>query len=158
MPKKQKRDSAYYEERLKNEFPLVYADLKTGKHKTITEAALAAGLKRRRTRLHELQNAWLKATHTERRDFLKWLKASAGTGKPLASQSVFTSDHHLELWAKKRIEYIMQSRGITARSIRDQIGIPAKDTSFESAMTGRRILNQSTRDVIEQWLLSQPSP
>ncbi len=24
MPKKQKRDSAYYEERLKNEFPLVY--------------------------------------------------------------------------------------------------------------------------------------
>lgn len=54
MPKKQIRDSGYYEERLKNEFPLVYADLKAGKHKTITEASIAAGIKTGRTRLHEL--------------------------------------------------------------------------------------------------------
>lgn len=46
MPKKQKRDSAYYEKRLKNQFPLIYADMKAGKHKTITEAAIAAGIKR----------------------------------------------------------------------------------------------------------------
>ncbi len=42
MPKKQKRDNAYYEERLKSDFPKIYADLKAGKHKTITEAAIAA--------------------------------------------------------------------------------------------------------------------
>lgn len=46
MQKKQIRDSAYYEQRLKNEFPLFYADLRAGKHKTITEAAIAAGLKK----------------------------------------------------------------------------------------------------------------
>ncbi|PNQ21321.1 hypothetical protein [Agrobacterium salinitolerans] len=71
MPKKQKRDSAYYEERLKNEFPLVYADLKAGKHKTVTEAAIAAGLKKSRTRLHELKNAFNKANKSEKTAFLR---------------------------------------------------------------------------------------
>jgi len=47
MAKKQVRDSAYYEERLKNEFPAIYADLQAGKHRTITEAAIAAWVARR---------------------------------------------------------------------------------------------------------------
>lgn len=81
MPKTQKRDSAYYEERLKNEFPLVYADLRAGKHKTITEAAIAAGLKKPRTRLQELKNAWVKASSSEQGDFLLWL---TGTGVSLS--------------------------------------------------------------------------
>lgn len=45
MSKKQKRGNACYEERLKNEFPTIYAYLQAGKHKTIPEAAIAAGLK-----------------------------------------------------------------------------------------------------------------
>ena len=85
MPKKQKRDSAYYEERLKNEFPLVYADLKAGKHRTITEAAFAAGLKKSRTRLHELKNAFEKATISEQAAFLGWLAAQAFSVAPSSS-------------------------------------------------------------------------
>ncbi|WP_312806590.1 hypothetical protein [Agrobacterium cavarae] len=158
MPKKQKRDNAYYEERLKNEFPLVYADLKAGKHRTITEASVVAGIKTGRTRLHELKNAWQKASAQERLEFLGWLKTTSGTSLHSSPQPVFTKDNYLEPWAKKRIGDIMQSRGITARSIRDQIGIPAKDTSLESAFRGSRILKRSTRDKIEQWLLSQPPP
>ncbi|MDQ1184194.1 hypothetical protein [Agrobacterium larrymoorei] len=158
MPKKQKRDSGYYEERLRNEFPLVYADLKAGKHRTITEASIAAGIKTGRTRLHELKNAWKKASASERLEFVGWLKTTSGTSLHRSPKPVFTKDNYLEPWAKKRIDDIMQSRGITARSIRDQIGIPAKDTSLESAFRGSRILKRSTRDKIEQWLLSQPSP
>lgn len=58
MPKKQNRDNAYYEEGLMNEFPATYYDLQAGKHRTITEATIAAGLKKPRTRLHELKNAF----------------------------------------------------------------------------------------------------
>lgn len=73
MAKKQVRDGAYYEERLKREFPAIYSDLKAGKYRTVTEAAVAAGIKQTRTRLHELKNAWTKADGVERRAFLDWL-------------------------------------------------------------------------------------
>lgn len=75
MPKKQKRDNAYYEERLKNEFPTIYADLKAGRHRNVAEAAIAAGLKKPRTRLNKLKNAFDKASKAEQADFLSWLQA-----------------------------------------------------------------------------------
>ena len=75
MPKKQKRDNAYYEQRLKSDFPAIYADLKAGKHRTVTEAVIAAGIRTPRTRLNELKNAFDKASKTEQADFLSWLTA-----------------------------------------------------------------------------------
>jgi hypothetical protein len=77
MPEKQKRDNAYYEERMKNDFPAIYADLQAGKHRTIAEAAIAAGLKKSRTRLHEPKNAFGKASKAEQSAFLGWLAAEA---------------------------------------------------------------------------------
>jgi len=156
MAKKQVRDNSYYEERLKRDHASVYADLQAGKYRTVGEAAIAAGLKKPRTRLNELKNAWLKSSATERRDFVDWLKRSAGSGAPSASRSAFTSDYHLEPWAKELIQKILTSRGITSRSIRDQVGIAAKDTSLESALRGSRILRQSVREKINGWLASQP--
>lgn len=152
----QRRDKAYYEERLIREHPSVYADLINGKFAHVTEAAIAAGLKKPRTRLHELKNAWQKASASERLEFVGWLRTTSGTSLYSSPQQVFTKDNYLEPWAKKRIDEIMQSRGITARSIRDQIGIAAKDTSLESALRGLRILRQPVREKIEQWLASQP--
>ncbi|MGB3815992.1 MAG: hypothetical protein WA950_22450 [Shinella sp.] len=58
MTKQQKRDRAYYEERLKRDHPAIYAELINGKYQTVTEAAIAARLKKPRTRLLELKNAW----------------------------------------------------------------------------------------------------
>lgn len=156
MAKKQIRDNSYYEERLQRDHASVYADLRAGKYNTVSEAAIAAGLKKPRTRLNEMKNAWLKSSASERRDFIDWLKKSAGTVAPGVSRPTFTSDHYLEPWAKERIQEILTSRGIAARSIRDQIGMAAKDTSLESALRGSRILRQSVREKIEQWLASQP--
>lgn len=39
MAKKQVRNNAYYEKRLKRDQPTVYTDLKAGKHRTVTDAA-----------------------------------------------------------------------------------------------------------------------
>lgn len=68
MPKKQRRDNAYYKERLKTNSQR-YADLQVGKHKTITETAIMAGLKKSRTRLHEMKNAFGKAGKSEQSAF-----------------------------------------------------------------------------------------
>ncbi len=95
MAKKPVRNAAYYENRLKRDHPAIYADLKAGKYKTVTDAAIAAGLRNPRTRLHELKNAWSKASHAEQHEFLKWLRASgvsvhslAAVSPPLASIAV----------------------------------------------------------------------
>jgi hypothetical protein len=156
MGKIPKRDNVYYEGRLKRDNQAVYEDYKAGRYPTLHDALIASGLKKRRTRLNELKNAWLKSSASERRAFVDWLKRSAGTVAPGVSRPAFTSDHYLEPWAKERIQKILTSRGITARSIRDQIGMAANDTSLESAMRGSRILRQSVREKIDWWLASQP--
>jgi uncharacterized protein YecT (DUF1311 family) len=56
-----KRHKACSEEQLIRDHPAIYADLIDAEYPTVTEAALAAGLKRPRTRLHELKNAWSKS-------------------------------------------------------------------------------------------------
>ncbi len=57
MSTEQKRDNAYYEARFQRDHPTIYADLKAGKYRTGTDAALAAGLNMKRTCLHEMKNA-----------------------------------------------------------------------------------------------------
>lgn len=65
-----KRDNGYYEARLKSEHPAAFQDLQDGKHRTLADALVAVGLRRPRTPLHELRNAWRKANPTERSTFL----------------------------------------------------------------------------------------
>jgi hypothetical protein len=38
LPMTKKRDSAYYEARLKRDFPKMFADLRTGKFKSVRQA------------------------------------------------------------------------------------------------------------------------
>ena len=67
----QKRDNTYYEDRLRLEHPAVHADFLKGVHRTLAEALIAAGVRKPRTRLHELKNAWDKASQSERDEFLR---------------------------------------------------------------------------------------
>lgn len=55
-------------------FTWLDADLKAGKYRTIADAMFAAGLKMKRTRLHQMKNAWAKASRAEQREFLNWLR------------------------------------------------------------------------------------
>jgi len=111
MATKQVRNNAYYEERLKRDHPIIYRDLKAGIYRTVADAATAAGLKKPRTRLQELTNAWTKADAREQREFLRWLAARgavlAPAGSPPSSSSSIAIDLRLTPAASRRIQAIM---------------------------------------------------
>lgn len=156
MPKKQRRDNAYYEERLKNEFPRIYADLQAGKHKTITEAAIAAGLKRPRTRTQELKNAWQKATTQERDEFEKWLLAQSGIKMPhlssVGAKLPVAIDRRLQPWAKSRIKAIMAIQCLQMGDVMAEMGLKRLDASLGYALRNDSRLQPSVISALESWL------
>ena len=91
---KNKRDGAYFRERLRKDHPLVYRDLISGKYASIRAAALAAGLIRARTRLQALKWEWNTATAAERRKFVDWLTGPGGK-RPLKTPHIANSEGKL---------------------------------------------------------------
>jgi hypothetical protein len=79
----QKRDNAYYEDRLRLEHPAVHADFLKGVYRTLADAFTAAGMRKPRSRLHELKNAWDKASQPERDEFIRHI----GGSPPVATTS-----------------------------------------------------------------------
>lgn len=161
MSKTQKRDNAYYEERLKNEFPKIYADLQHGKHKTITAAAIAAGLKKSRTRLHELKNAFSKASKLEQTAFLSWL---ASLGYSISPSSMPTSaglpisvDGRLVPAAKKRIEEIIAKRHLRIGEVMVDMGFPKLNASLGRALHRGDRLQPDVITALEKWLIANKS-
>lgn len=156
MPKKQKRDSTYYDERLKNEFPTIYADLKAGRHKSITDAAIAARLKMPRTRLHELKNAWQKASAQERDEFEKWLLAQSGVNMPHPSPAGATLpvavDRRLQPWAKLRIKAIMARRNLQMGDVMAELGEKRLNPSLGQALHNGSRLLLTLVVALEGWL------
>jgi hypothetical protein len=156
MPKKQKRDSAYYKERLRGEFPTIYADLQAGKHRTITEAAITAGLKKTRTRLHELKNAFEKATKSEQTAFLGWL---ASQGFSIASSSStgtsgagVAMDGRLLPATKMRIEEIIAKRSLKVGDVMAEMGFPKLDASLGLALRQSTRLRPDVITALQKWL------
>lgn len=161
MPKKQKRDNAYYEERLKNEFPTVYADLKAGKHKTIAEAAIAAGLKKSRTRLQELKNAFDKANKAEQTAFLAWLAAkghligaSSTTGTTSPTIAV---NRKLSPATRNRIEEINKKRHLKVGDVMAEMGFPKLNASLGRALHRGDRLQPDVIEALEKWLAANAS-
>lgn len=159
MPKKQRRDNAYYKERLQREHPAIYLDLIAGKYSSDREAFIAAGLKKPRTPLHELKNAWGKATAVEQSSFLRWLKARHGSKTTLtpASSSPPTPgpvavDRQLEAWAKRRIHEIMALRRMSYSDVMDELGFKRLNASLGRALARGDKLQPDMIDAIEKWL------
>lgn len=161
MPKKQKRDNTYYEDRLKSEFPRIYTDLQTGKHRTITEAAIAAGLKKSRTRLHELKNAYGKASKSEQTAFLGWL---ATQGYSIATSSVSSTatsaiamERRLVPAAKKRIEEIIAKRHLKIVDVMVEMGFPKLNASLGRALYRGDRLQPDMIKALQRWLAANAS-
>lgn len=161
MPKKQKRDNVYYEERLKNEFPAILADLKAGKHRTITDAAIAAGLKKPRTRLQELKNAFGKASRSEQSAFLGWLAAQgylvSTTPASSISGSTIAKDRKLVPATEKRILEIMNKRGLKIGDVMAEIGYPKLNASLGLALSRGDRLQPDMIAAINKWLTANAS-
>jgi hypothetical protein len=161
MPKKQKRDSAYYEVRLRNEFPAIYADLRAGKHRTITEAAIAAGLKKSRTRLHELKNAFGKASKAEKADFLGWLTAqgylSATSSTTSTSASTIAVAGKLLPTATMRIEEIIAKRHLKVGDVMAEMGFSKLNASVGRALHRGDSLQPEVISALQKWMAANAS-
>lgn len=153
MTKKQKRDRAYYEERLLRDYPAIYSDLVAGKYNTVKEAAVAAGLKRPRTRLHELKNAWSKSSDSERKDFLSWLTATSelsGATPP----TLISIGRYLLPETVSRINEIKAKRRITTGDIMSEMQFSKRDASLGNALSNGRGLQAAVITALQKWLIA----
>lgn len=170
MTKKQVRDGAYYEKRLEREHPAIFGDLRAGKYGSVTEAAIAAGMKKPRTRLHELKNAWAKAPKAEQLAFAKWLRSqlpktsspatttstTTGASKPKAT-AIASSDRRLKDPVKDRIREIMDKRGLTQGGVMDEIGFKKGDGSLGMALHRDTQIQPGMIIALEKWLKTNSS-
>ncbi len=79
MAKAPKRDAAYFERRLINEYPAAYTDLLAGRYSSVTSACKAVGLMSADTPLKALKRNWLNASAAERRQFIAWIRSRSPT-------------------------------------------------------------------------------
>lgn len=156
MSKKPVRDAAYYEDLLKRRHPIIYSELKAGKYRTVTDAAIAAGIKRTRTRLQELKNAWSKADRPEQREFLKWLQSEIKSKLPTSVVSMpstpITIDRRLVPAVATRIREIMFKRGLKMGDVMAEMGFPRLNASLGMALFRGTRLQPELIKSLEEWL------
>lgn len=157
IAKQQKRDKVYYEKRLLRDHPVIYADYAAGKYRTVSEAFVAAGLKKPRTRLHELKNAWQKASANERREFENWLHAQYGitTPHPVTASSTIPPiaiDRRLSPWAKSRIRAIIAKRHMRKGDVMHEMGFKKLNASLGMALDSDNRLQPAVLIALEAWL------
>lgn len=153
MSKKTVRNNDYYEDRLKRNHPTIYADLKAGKYRTVTDAAFAAGLKTKRTRLHEMKNAWGKASRDEQREFLRWLHADIKAKRPVTPSSMpIAHDRKLLPDAIARVKDIMSKRRLKLGNVMDEMGFIRLDASLGMALRQKTRLQPEMIAALEKWL------
>ncbi|KQZ26496.1 hypothetical protein ASD50_03555 [Mesorhizobium sp. Root552] len=163
MPKKPKRDNAYYEAQLKHRFPAIHSDYRSGKYSSLREALITSGIKQPRSRLHELKNAWLKATAAEQREFLRWLNAQTAvmTGPSAPASGSGTTqvavNRRLEAWATSRIRDIMNKRGLTIGDVMHEMGYKRLNASLGRALARRDQLQPDVISALERWLQANKS-
>ncbi|MCF6117133.1 DUF2057 domain-containing protein [Mesorhizobium muleiense] len=157
MPKSPKRDRDYFEARLRNEFPSIYADLQAGKFKTVNAAAKAAGLVKPPRPLNVLKNAWTKASQAEQREFMSWIGSRSGAKNalpPIASGPVVDTDRYILDWAKERVQTIMARRRINETEVMHELGFKPLDASLWSAI--RRSppsrIRPDLANALEKWI------
>lgn len=152
------RANDYYLERLEAEAPLIYGDLLAGKYRSPAAAFRAAGLKKQRTRLQELKNAWTKGTDDERRDFLRWIRASglgssAMPAPPIAPTpstspvAVVLSDE-----TKRRVRTILSARSIGTGDAMKEMGYKSLNGSLGMALHRGSRIDADLARAVEEWL------
>lgn len=168
------RANDYYLERLEAEAPLIYGDLLAGKYRSPAAAFRAAGLKKQRTRLQELKNAWTKGSDDERREFLRWIRASgpvstavlaplaAVTPPPITAAmpapptaptpsispvAVVLSDD-----TKRRVRAILSARSIGTGNAMKEMGYKSLNGSLGMALHRGSRIDADLARAVEEWL------
>ncbi|MCQ2002378.1 hypothetical protein [Rhizobium sp. NRK18] len=172
MSPKPKRGRADYKKRLKKEFPEIHADLRAGKYASVTEAAIAAGIKERRDRLDDLKAAWTKASRGEQDAFLAWL---GGTALPQPQSQVkaavpsspsfvgprastIAAGRYLLPHAAARVENIMIRRKMKPADIMAEMGFDKRDASLGRALINGSSLRLAVIAALETWIAENDKP
>lgn len=158
MPKQQKRNNAYYERQLMRRFPTIHSDFLAGKYSSLRDALIAAGVRKPRSRVHELKNAWNKASKAEQREFARWLRTQIGAtaipsvsagGGPVRPIAV---DRRLEAWASSRVEIIKAKRGMKMGEVMHEMGFSSLNASLGRALARGGRLQPDLLAALEIWL------
>lgn len=157
MMPRQKHDNDYYLRKLRDKHKGLHSDVLAGKL-SVAEARKLAGLGGTRTRLHELKNAWTKATPQERSDFLSF----AGLGPPTtlpasAPGSAFDGDGMMLDWARRRIPEIMARRDMKSADLAEELGLKRSNTSVMMAISRDHKLAPNTATEVNRWLTKNAS-
>jgi hypothetical protein len=148
-----KRDGAYFLDRIESENPVVFADYLAGKYQSINEAARAAGLKRPRTRLHELKNGWQKATRSEKLAFLAWARVTPGGAPAVApAPPPCAVDGYVEPWAKARVSHLMAVRKLKMGGVMAEMGLSQSDGSLGMAKARSTKIAPRVVLALKKWL------
>ncbi len=178
-----KRDNDYIAQRLQRDHPQIWLDFKAGKYKSVAEARRAAGLGGIRTPLHEMKNAWRKASDEQRDEFLDFLAAegvkltkatpaaisvnaptpvtgpttvNTGLGFVVAQNGCLTTE------AKDRINDIIDQRGLRGRFGEPKIGVVMKEltppfsvynTALATAVSKGTRMKPELIEAVEKWLI-----
>ena len=149
MPISKKRDNAYYLSAMKRSHPSTYAAYIAGAYGSVTEARRACGMLSARTPLHELKNAWGKATSTERGLFADWLKAKRVRS---VARGPTDADGRLELWAIDRIRHLMKVKGIRMGQLLAQWGLKSLNASLGNALKSQTRIGPLVIAKLAKWL------
>ena len=170
---RQKRDNHYYLQRLRDEFPAIYADYQSGKFKNPAEAFIAAGLRKPKSSLDHLRSAWMKASPSERRTFKLEIgcvgpasvttapvintnpgaSAPASVG-PVAATSLIHANVHLTIDTVAQIQAVMSRRGIKIGDVMAEMGFKKLNPTLGLAMNqGYQIRDPAVLAALEDWLI-----
>lgn len=168
--RQQKRDNQYYLDRLRKDYPAVYADFQAGKFKSAAEALIAAGLRKPRSQLDVLSSAWSKASPTERDAF----KAQIGCVAPMpvsVAPAVVSAVNapptlarpakgksHLTPTLAAEVTAIMDRRGLKNGDVMREIGFKHVDASLGRALgRGDQVQNRMI-NALESWVQKNNAP
>jgi hypothetical protein len=147
-----KRDSAYYEGRLKRDFPKYFAELRAGKFKSVRQAAAAAGLIHLPTRVGALKREWKRATTAEKNEFVAWTKGrKAASVAPLTP--IIDTAGHLKPAVIRFVSAWAKDRRITPGKIMKEMGFKNFDYTLSHALRLGAPLRSEVIAPLESWLV-----
>jgi hypothetical protein len=173
MPKsRQKRDNRYYLERLRDEFPAIYADYQAGKFKNAAAAFVGAGLRKTKSDLDDLRSAWKKASPSDRSTFkveigcFGSVSTASGpvvknrsTARPSASigSAAATNPIHADGYLSKntiaQIEAVLARRRIKVGEMMAEMGFKKLNPAVGLALNrGAQIRDPAVLAALENWL------
>jgi hypothetical protein len=149
-----KRDSAYLKGRLQRDFPKEFADLRAGKYKNVSQAAVAAGLIRLPTRFGALKREWKGATPTQREAFLIWIRTSRIGLKRVTriKPPIADAGRYLKPDVIAVIRKWLTANHAEISDIVKGMGLSALDGSLALALKGSYRLHKDTIVKLESWL------